>query len=43
MILESIEPTEEFAGRVVLEAISSDFRSYDIITVAPRPKGSTVT
>ena len=43
VILESIEPTEEFAGRVVLEAISSDFRSYDIITVAPRPKGSTVT
>ncbi len=43
VILESVEPTAEFAGRVVLEAITPDFRSYDIITVAPRRGGSTVT
>jgi carbon monoxide dehydrogenase subunit G len=43
VILESVEPTAEFAGRVVLEAITADFRSYDIITVAPRTGGSTVT
>ncbi len=42
-ILESVEPTEKFAGRVVLEAVTADFRSYDVITVAPTSTGCSVT
>ncbi len=42
-ILESVEPEGTFGGRVVLEAHTADFRSYDIITVTPRGSGCTVT
>lgn len=42
-ILESIAPTDRFEGRVVLEAHTSAFRSYDVITVAPTDSGCTVT
>jgi carbon monoxide dehydrogenase subunit G len=42
-ILEAVEPAETFPGRVVLEAQTSDFRSYDVITVTPRKEGCSVT
>lgn len=42
-ILECEPPSNGFAGRVVLEADTSDFRSYDVITVVPKSKGSEVT
>lgn len=42
-VLESIPPEDGFAGRVVLEAITGDVRSYDVITVEPRGTGCAVT
>ena len=42
-ILDSVAPTGRSAGRVVLEAHTSDFRSYDVITVVPTPSGCRVT
>lgn len=42
-VLESVPPADGFAGRVVLESITADVRSYDVITVAPTPDGCTVT
>ena len=41
-ILEAIPPADGFAGRVVLEAQTPDFRSYDVITVSPTGRGSEV-
>lgn len=43
VVLESVPPSGKFEGRIVLEAITSDFRSYDIITVAATPTGCAVT
>lgn len=42
-ILEAVEPTGRYPGRVVLEAVTPDFRSYDTITVAPQAQGCSVT
>lgn len=42
-VLESIPPADGFAGRVVLESITADVRSYDVITVTPTPGGCDVT
>lgn len=42
-ILEAVPPEDGFAGRVVLEAHTSDFRSYDVITVTPTDTGCDVT
>lgn len=42
-ILEAIPPSGRFAGRVVLEAITPDFRSYDLIIVEPTDDGCNVT
>jgi hypothetical protein len=42
-VLESIPPEAGFAGRVVLEAVTSDVRSYDVLTVQPSDGGCTVT
>ena len=42
-VLESVAPTDRFEGRVVLEAHTADFRSYDVITVAPTGSGCSVT
>lgn len=42
-VLESVPPEAGFAGRVVLEAVTSDLRSYDVITVQPTHGGCTVT
>jgi hypothetical protein len=42
-ILESVDPQNGNPGRVVLEAVTSDFRSYDVITVTPTATGCDVT
>ncbi len=42
-ILESVPPTDGSAGHVVLEAVTSDFRSHDVITVVPDGAGCSVT
>ncbi len=42
-ILQAEPPTDTTAGRVVLEAQTHDFRSYDVITVTPLPDGCEVT
>ncbi len=42
-ILEAVAPEDGFAGRVVLEASTNDFRSYDVITVTPTVTGCDVT
>lgn len=42
-ILEAVAPADGFAGRVVLEANTKDFRSYDVITVEPTASGCDVT
>jgi carbon monoxide dehydrogenase subunit G len=42
-VLESVSPTARHEGRVVLEAHTADFRSYDVITVAPTATGCRVT
>lgn len=42
-VLDSVAPAGESPGRVVLEAQTSDFRSYDVITVAPTASGCRVT
>lgn len=41
-ILEAVPPADGFPGRVELEAITGDFRSYDVITVAPTAHGCEV-
>jgi hypothetical protein len=41
-ILEAFPPENGFAGRIVLEAHTADFRSYDVITVTPLSEGSEV-
>lgn len=42
-ILEAIPPADDFAGRIVVEAQTRDFRSYDVITVTPTAHGCDVT
>lgn len=42
-ILEAIPPMDGFAGRIVVEAQTRDFRSYDVITVTPTAHGCEVT
>lgn len=42
-ILESVEPTGTFSGRVVLEASNANLRSFDVITVSPTSTGCSVT
>ncbi len=42
-ILESLAPAQRSEGRVVLEAHTGAFRSYDVITVAPTSTGCRVT
>lgn len=42
-ILEAIPPADGFAGRIVVEAHTRDFRSYDVITVSPTATGCEVT
>lgn len=42
-ILESCAPTADQPGRVVLEAVSPQFTSHDVITVAPMAVGCQVT
>lgn len=42
-VLESVAPENGYAGRVVLEAVTRDFRSYDVITVTPTDDGCSVT
>lgn len=41
-ILEAFPPADGFPGRVALEAETSDFRSYDVITVSPSGQGCEV-
>lgn len=43
VILEAVPPADGYAGRVVLEAHTKDFRSYDVITVEPTATGCDVT
>lgn len=41
-VLDAVPPTGAAPGRVVLEAETSDFRSYDVITVTPTGTGCEV-
>ena len=41
-ILEAVPPADGFPGRIVLEALTADFRSYDVITVSPAARGCQV-
>ena len=42
-VVHSAPPADRTEGRVELEAHTSDFRSYDVITVAPTEGGCRVT
>lgn len=42
-VLSAAAPTPASAGRIVLQAETRDFRSYDVIEVEPTPQGCAVT